>query len=75
MFSRLHCLSFSHSQSFLLIAWFLECVICFSNSEGLIISYFFCKGLVIQCLDRVKKSLVKVICPLSFNKNDNPNIT
>ena len=28
-----------------------------------------------QCLDRVKKSLLKVICPLSFNKNDSPNIT
>ena len=75
MFSRLHCTSFSHSQSLLLIAWFLECVICFSNFEGLIISNFFCKGLVIKCLDRVKKSLLKVIFPLSFNKDDNPNIT
>ena len=28
-----------------------------------------------QCLDRVKKSLLKVICLLSFNRNDNPNIT
>ena len=28
-----------------------------------------------QCLDRVKKSLLKVICLLSFNRNDSPNIT
>ena len=28
-----------------------------------------------QCLDKVKKSLLKVICPLSFNRNDSLNIT
>ena len=28
-----------------------------------------------QCLDRVKKSLLKVICQLSFNRNDSPNRT
>ena len=28
-----------------------------------------------QCLDRVKKSLLKVIFPLSFNRNDSPNMT
>ena len=29
-----------------------------------------------QCLDRVKKNyLLKFICPLSFNRNDSPNIT
>ena len=75
MFHKLHCPSFSHSQSFLLIAWFLECSICLYNFDGLIISNFFCNGLVMQCLDRVKKSLLKVICPLSFNKNDSPNMT
>ena len=74
MFPKLHC-PFSYSQSFLLRAWFVECSICLSNSDGLIISNFFCNGLVMQCLDRVKKSLIKVICPLSFNKNDSPNIT
>ena len=26
-----------------------------------------------QCLDKVKKSLLKVICSLSFNRNDSPN--
>ena len=75
MFHKLHCPSFSHSQSFLLIAWFLECSICLSNSDGLIISNLFCNGLVMQYLDKVKKYLLKVICPLSFNKNDSPNIT
>ena len=75
MFSKLHCPSFSHSQSFLLIDWFLECSIYLSNFDGLIISNFFCNGLVMQCLDRVKKYLLKVIFPLSFNKNDSPNIT
>ena len=75
IFVRLHCPYFSHSQSFLLIAWFLECSICLSNSFGLIILDFFCNGLVMQCLDRVKKSLLKVICPLSFNRNDSPNMT
>ena len=68
----MHCPSFSHLQSFLLIAWFLEHSICLSNSSGLIIYNFFCN---MQCLDRVKKSLLKVICPLSFNKNDSPNMT
>ena len=72
---RQHCPSFLHLQSFLLIAWFLECSIYLSNSSGLIIPNFFCNGLVIQCLDRVKKSLLKVICPLSFNRNDSPNMT
>ena len=71
---RLHCPSFLHSQSFLLIAWFLEYSICLSNSSGLIIPYLFCNGLVMQCLDRVKKSLLKVICLLSFNRNDSPNM-
>ena len=75
IFVRLHCLSFLHSQSFLLIAWFLECSICLSNSSELIIPDFFCNGLVMQCLDRVKKSLLKVIYPLSFNRNDCPNMT
>ena len=28
-----------------------------------------------QCLDSVKKSLLKVICPLSFNRNYSPNMT
>ena len=28
-----------------------------------------------QCLDRVKKSLLKVICPLSFNRNDSHDMT
>ena len=75
MFPKSHCPSFSHSQSFLLIAWFLEYSICLSNSSGLIISNLFCSGLFMQCLDRVKKSLLKVICPLSFNRNDSLNIT
>ena len=71
IFVRLHC-HFLQSQSFLLIAWFLECSICLSNYSGLIIHNFFCNGLIIQCLDSVKKSLLKVICPLSFNRNDSP---
>ena len=75
MFARLHYPSFSYSQSFLLIAWFLEYSICLSNFSGLIIPDFFCYGLIMQCLDKVKKSLLKVICPLSFNRNDSPNIT
>ena len=75
MFARLHCLSFSHSQSFLLIARFLEYSICLFNSSGLIIPDFFYNGLLMQCFDKVKKSLLKVICPLSFNRNDSPNIT
>ena len=75
MFVRLHYPSFSHSQFFLLIAWFLEYSICLSNSSGLIIPDFFCNGLIMQCHDKVKKSLLKVICPLSFNRNDSPNIT
>ena len=72
MFPKLHCPSFSHSESFLLIAWFLECLF---NSDGLLIYNFFCNGLVMQWLDRVKKSLLKVICPLYFNKNDSLNMT
>ena len=75
MFPKLHCPSFSHSQYFLLIAWFLEYFICLLNSSGLIIYKFFCSGLIMQCLDRVKKSLLKVICLLSFNRNDGLNIT
>ena len=75
MFARLHCPFFSHSRSILLIAWFLEYSICLSNSSGLIIHDFFCNGFIMQCLDKVKKSLLKVICPLSFNRNDSPNIT
>ena len=75
MFAKLHCPSFSHLRSFLLIVWFLEYSICLSNSFGLIIPYFFCNGLIMQCLNKVKKFLLKVICPLSFNRNDGPSIT
>ena len=31
--------------------------------------------LLCNVLIKVQKSLLKVICPLSFNKNDSPNIT
>ena len=43
MFARLHCPSFSHSQSFLLIAWFLEYSICLSNFSE-IVSIFLAKS-------------------------------
>ena len=67
-------LLFRTHNLFLLIVWFLEYSICLSNSFGLIIHDFFCNGLIIQCLDKIKKSFLKVICPLSFNRNDSPNI-